>query len=220
MGLHHHGTRDVVDEVDPGGHRGGYPRTPAPSHQRDRPRSMVGHARSETRTMLVYSCEYVPVAFESWEEAADALAGRLAPAEPALLALAASLGVDNSKGTHRLLVVARIEDAVAAVTGHNPPPASTHRQVELLTSLGIQPTPGMTRREADATIQIAIVKERLEALRTLRPARGDRLVRIGPSSGDVGEINEVSSVDRLGHVWVKGASGHPARPQDLRRPPS
>ncbi len=160
------------------------------------------------------------VGFESWEEAADALSGRLGPPEPALLALASSLGLANYSDTDRLLLVARIEDAVAALTSHKPPRPSTSGQVELLSSLGIQPPAVLTRREADATIQMAIVRERLQALRELRPVRGDRLVRAHSSSGDAGEIVEVSSIDRLGQVWVKGAGGYPTRPQDLRRPPS
>lgn len=161
------------------------------------------------------------MAFDSWQGAAEVLTQRLASAEPALIDLANRLGINSPEDTDRVLLIARIEDAVSRVTGHNAPRACTPRQLALLTGLGIRTTTTATQREADAMINVAIARERLDALLALRPERGDQLVRTRARwSDDVGEIVEVSSIDRLGHIWVKGAGGYPTRPQDLCRRPS
>lgn len=141
--------------------------------------------------------------------------------EPELLALASAVGIKDPEHSDRLLLVARIEDAIATVTGHNPPKQASQPQMELLRELGCLRVTGLTRREAGATIRVGIAKERLNGLLELRPIRGDRLVctRARGSTG-IGEIVEVSSIDRHGQVWTKQAHGYPARPQDLCRPPS
>lgn len=116
-----------------------------------------------------------------------------------------------------LVLVARIEDTVATVTQHNPPLPSTPRQQALLAELQVGAAE-RSRREADALIRLEIGKQRLQALRALRPFRGDKLVFVRSRGRfGAGEVIEVSSIDRLGQVWAKDARGHPAWPQDLQR---
>lgn len=158
------------------------------------------------------------MAYPSWRPAAELLAADLRPAAGALLTLAEAVGVDVRHGDSRLVVAARVDDYVSAVTRRTPPRRCTAPQRALLESLGIAPATSVTTREADAFIREAISEQRLVALRAVRPERGDRLVRtVDGARNRTGEIVEVSSVDRLGHVWVKGAAGYPTRPQDLRR---
>lgn len=160
------------------------------------------------------------VGFDSWHGAANGLADLVALPETALITLASQLGVATAGGVERLVMIAKIEDAVATVTERVRPPQSTARQNQLLSSLGVATDHSLSCREADATIRIAIARERLRALYSLRPERGDRLVFVRASGHfEIGEIIEVSSIDRLGQIWAKGAGGFRALPQDLQRLP-
>lgn len=158
------------------------------------------------------------MAFNSWEEPARLLAAQVGDADPDLRALAALINVHVLDGSERLLVAAQVEDAVSAVTGNSPPRPCTARQAGFLASLGVKCAGDLTHRQADASIRAAIADERLRALRTLQPVRGDRLVRVGGHpAGYQGEIVEVSSIDRLGRIWGKRAGGRPILPQHLLR---
>jgi hypothetical protein len=128
------------------------------------------------------------------------------------LALAAAVGCTSSTDTPSLLAVALIDDLVASVSGLRPPSPRTEAQQQLLAELGVPDSDERTRRTADALIQLAIARERLAALETLQPRRGDRLLR-----KDTGEIVTVTSIDATGCVWIKGAAGHPTLPQILAR---
>ena len=161
------------------------------------------------------------MAYKSWAEAVEALKESIKEAGDDLRHLAAILGIESHEGENGLMLTARIEDAVAAVTGNNPPRPATTRQVLFLEELRVRSIPG-TVREADALIRTAIADERREALESLRPVRGDRLA-LGASERGVsrleGQTVEVSSIDpRLGQVWTKGAGGCPVLPQHLVRP--
>lgn len=160
------------------------------------------------------------MAYKSWAEAVEALKESTKEAGDDLRHLAATLGIESRAGENGLGLTARIEDAVAAVTRNNPPRPATARQVLLLKELRVRSVPA-TVREADALIRTAIADERREALEALRPVRGDRLA-LGVSQGRVSQLDgqtvEVSSIDRLGQVWTKGAGGHPVLPQHLVRP--
>ena len=158
------------------------------------------------------------VAYNSWEEPAALVARQLDPGEPSLVSLGAMLGVAAPGALDRMLLVARIEDAVSAVTNTYPPRPRTGPQAELLKSLGHVDRHELTFREADATIRLLIARERLRALERLRPVRGDTLVRVNdrwPSR--VGELVEVTSIDRMGRIWTRHANGYPALPQHLMR---
>ena len=160
------------------------------------------------------------MAYKRWVEAVEALKESTKEAGDDLCHLAATLGIESRVGENSLMLTARIEDAVSAVTGNNPPRPATARQVLLLEELRVRSIPS-TVREADALIRTAIADERREALEALRPVKGDRLV-LGVSQGRIprldGRTVEVSSIDRLGQVWTKGAGGRPVLPQHLVRP--
>lgn len=155
------------------------------------------------------------MAFHSWRDAAEAIAAELSSPERELLDLAVSLGVQVSRNEQRALVVARIEDAVSELTRNRLRRPATTAQRSLLAALSVPLSGAESVREADALIRTGIANERLDALRVLQPERGDKLVR---KVGRPGEVVEVSSIDRLGQIWMKGAGGYPTRPQDLSRP--
>lgn len=130
---------------------------------------------------------------------------------------AIALGIDPGPADCRLQLVAQLEDALSALTGNWPPRPASQRQIELLAELGVADVAD-TRRVASARIEAAINAIRLQALRTLKPRRGDRLVRTGSDPRQRhGEIVTVSSIDRRGAVWVRGAGGYPTWPQHLVR---
>jgi hypothetical protein len=148
----------------------------------------------------------------TFDKAQEHLTAKLQPATVELLALAEAVGCTSPAHTPTLLALAQIEDVIASVSGHKPPAPRTNAQLRLLQDLGVRGAEEHTRRTADALIQLAIARERLAALQTLRPQRGDRLFR-----KDTGEIVTVTSIDATGSVWVKGAAGHPTLPQTLAR---
>ena len=159
------------------------------------------------------------MAFHSWQEPVALLEASVGPPEPALVDLSKSLGLRPSVGETRLALVARIQDAVASVTGVRPPRPRTQAQSYLLNSLGADAGRASTVREADALIRISIARERIDALRRLRPTRGDRIIRVASPRGPdrTGEIIEITSIDRLGQLWSKAAGGHPTLPQHVVR---
>ena len=158
------------------------------------------------------------IAYPSWEEPVRLLDQSLGAPEAHLKELADALGAYVGDNPSRALLVARLEDALSAKTGKQPPkPASPH-QVRLLAPSDIGGAIH-TAREADALIRTMIARERIDALRSLRPRRGDQLV---PLDSDrrfrSGEVVRVTSIDRFGSVWVAGAGGYPSWPQHLARP--
>ena len=159
------------------------------------------------------------VAYAGWADAVKALKDSTKDAGDQLLHLAAILGIEARKGENSLMLTARIEDAVAAVTGNYPPRPATTRQTRFLNELRVRSIPS-TFREADGLIKSAIADERRKALEVLRPVRGDRLVVVSQVSYPrrEGDTVEVSSIDCLGQVWTKGARGFRILPQHLSRP--
>ena len=159
------------------------------------------------------------IAYPSWEEPVRLLEESLQPPEAELREVADALGAYLGDDPCRALLAARLEDALSAKTGNQPPkPASPH-QVELLAASDIRGD-RHTAREADAQIRCMIARERIAALRILRPRRGDRLVRMDCDRPfRVGEVVSVTSIDRLGSVWVVGAGGYASWPQHLARQP-
>lgn len=159
------------------------------------------------------------MAFHSWEEAAALLVASVGPPETELVTLGQSLGLRPAAGETRLTLVARIEDAVSAVTGVLPPRLRTQPQTDLLNSLDADVERASTVREADALIRVSIARERAAALRRLRPVRGDRVIRIASSRAfdRTGEITEITSIDRLGQLWTKACGGYPTLPQHVMR---
>ena len=150
------------------------------------------------------------MSFQNWEEPVRLLQESIGPPESELVEVAAALGVVSNDAPTRLLLVARLEDALSARTGNQPPRSPSVAQRALLKGLGASANPE-TAREADALIRVGIATERIDALRNLQPRRGDRLVRADSDrTWRVGEIVRVTSIDRLGAVWVKGAGGYPA----------
>ena len=159
----------------------------------------------------------VTMSFHGWEEPVRLLQESIGPPEPQLVEVAAALRVVSNDALTRLLLVARLEDAFSAKTGNQPPRSPSAAQRALLKGLGVSVNPETTR-EADALIRAGIASKRIDALRNLQPRRGDRLVRANSDRAwRVGEIVRVTSIDRLGAVWVKGAGGYPSLPQHLTR---
>ena len=157
------------------------------------------------------------MSYKSWVEPAVLLEQQLAPVDQELAELAVKLGIEPAASHVRVLLVARIEDAVSAVTGMRAPRPCTSAQAELLLSLGHH-RDDLTVREADALIRVAIVQERLKALGDLQPMRGDVLFfKRGPFPKRAMGPVTVSSIDRFGQVWVERAGGSRMLPQDLTR---
>jgi len=159
------------------------------------------------------------IAYPSWEEPVRLLEDSLRPPEAELREVADALGAYLDDNPSRALLVARLEDGLSAKTGNQPPrPASPH-QLELLEPSDIRGE-CRTAREADALIRCMIARERIAALRSLRPRRGDQLVRMDCDRPfRVGEVVSVTSIDRLGAVWVVGAGGYPSWPPHLAHLP-
>ena len=172
--------------------------------------------QASTRSNL-YATE---MAYPSWEEPVRLLDQSLGPPEAHLREVAAALGACLDDNPSRALLVARLEDALSAKTGKQPPrPASPH-QVRLLALSDIRGA-SHTAREADALIRCMIARERIDALRSLRPRLGDQLVRLDCDRPFlIGEVVSVTSIDRFGSVWVAGAGGYPSWPQHLARLPT
>ena len=157
------------------------------------------------------------MAYRSWAEPVRLLRESIGEPGTRLRAVGSALEVPFE--SNRLLYSAMLEDALSILTGNREPRPATERQLRFLSELGVESGDRITVRVADALIKTRIALERIEALEALRPARGDRLVRSDRDlRGRVGEIVEVTSVDRLGSVWIVGAGGYPTHPQDLRRP--
>ena len=160
------------------------------------------------------------MAYRSWQEAIKDLTESTKTADYELLRLARSLKVTCDESDPRLIVIARIEDAVAGVTHVRPARPPTDAQLELLAELSADGDP-LTFREADALIRYTIACQRCVALEILQPVHGDQLV-LKPSIpiaayGRRTHV-EVSSVDKNGNVWIKGNGGYPIWPQHLARP--
>ena len=160
------------------------------------------------------------MAYGSWQEAVRELMELTKAADDELLNLARLLRVTGDKNESRLMVIARVEDAIANVTRIEPPRQPTEPQLKLLVELGTDITP-LTVREASALIRYAIAHHRCTALEILKPIRGDQLI-LKPSSPITAYRErshvEVSSIDRNGNVWIRGSVGYPIRPQHLERP--
>ena len=76
------------------------------------------------------------MAYRSWQEAVQELVELTKAADDESLDLARLLRVTNDESDPRLMVIARIEDAVACVTGIESPRQPTESQVKLLAELG------------------------------------------------------------------------------------
>ena len=160
------------------------------------------------------------MAYPSWEEPVRLLDQSLEPPEAHLREVADALGAYLDDNPSRALLVARLEDALSAKTGKQPPKSASPHQVRLLARSDIRGA-SHTAREADALIRCLIARERIDALRSLRPRRGDQLVRLDcDQPSRIGEVVSVTSIDRLGSVWVAEAGGYPSRPQHLARLPT
>ena len=125
----------------------------------------------------------------------------------------ASVGVDLPNSLPRIVVVARLQGAIAELFGLNQPKGSGS-QLGFLAELAHEaseeaPSPASSA-EAHAWIQYFCLRQRAEALRALRLNRGDLVSRGGSAS----EVDQVASIGDDGAVYFTGGRAR-AWPDEL-----
>lgn len=150
----------------------------------------------------------VRMTFESFDEALPEMAGQVGPPTLVQVAVAEAVGVEFPPGLPRLVAAARLRDHLSKALGTAAPTEQSDRQREYLKDLAndanVEVPKICTLAEAGAWIQHCLLVVRIRAHNKHRLAQGDLVRRI---VGDGDAIDEVSSIDGEGRVWLRGSGG-------------
>lgn len=150
--------------------------------------------------------------YDNWKEAAEELRARSSTADQEQIALANQLGVKLPARMPAIVAAVRIREHLAGPLRTDPSAPVTQGQLEylgdLVDYLGIlAPRPIETRLQASAWIEVLECRRALEALKRLKPARGD----VVASTLRTDEVGVVVSISGDGRINIAGPGGRGIR---------
>lgn len=148
------------------------------------------------------------VTYQSSEEALPVLLDEVGPPTPTQVAVAKAIGVEFAPALPRLVAAAWLRDGLSDALAMAAPSGQSDKQREWLEDLAhdtnVKVPKTRTRAEVEAWIQHCFLLLRIQAHQKLGLERGD-LVRRFEDDDDA--IDEVSSIDGKGRVWLRGRGG-------------
>ena len=146
--------------------------------------------------------------YESSDKALPALVDQVGPPTPMQVAIAEAIGVEFPPELPRLVAAAWLRDGLSDALGTKAPSDQSDKQRKYLEDLAhdanIKVPKTRTHAEVGAWIQHCLLLMRIQTHKRLCLERGD-LVRHIAKGGDA--IDEVSSIDGQGRVWLRGRAG-------------
>jgi len=148
------------------------------------------------------------VSYESSDRALPVLVDQVGPPTPLQVAAAKAIGLEFPPDLPRLVAAAWLRDGLSEALGTAAPSGQSDMQRKYLEDLaheaGVEVPKTRTRAEAGAWIQHCLLLVRIRVHKKLGLERGDLVRRL---VGDGDAIDEVSSIDGKGRVWLRGRNG-------------
>jgi hypothetical protein len=155
---------------------------------------------------------------QNWKDAYAALRARTGSVDGEQLALASQLKLRLSSRLPATVAAVLIRERLAGPLRAAPPTEPSHGQLEYLSDvlewLEIRrPTPTDTQQQVSAWLEVLELRRAAKALRDLRPAPGDIVIRITQPE-EPGEVVSIS--DRDGRINIAGPGGRGLRPHEIQ----